>query len=271
MTAFIVCAALLFFVLGSLALALPWCGIVHLVERLPASAQPSPHRYALLLAVPVAALVTVAIALGPWDVGLGKAIHDGCLHHIGRWNLPLGLVAVVGAAILLSLGRLAWAYGVRRSAIRTSTAAMLDSKVATKWHAVSHDVERLTGMRPPRLDLVASPAGVCALGGSLRPTLLLDVGLLRDLEHDEIVGAVCHELAHARRRDLLIGPVLHLCYCLLSFFPAARHCYAKYLEEREFAADAWAVSRTQQPLALASAIVKAARNALPVCRLQRPA
>lgn len=63
-----------------------------------------------------------------------------------------------------------------------------------------------------------------------------------------------------RQKDLLFGPVLHLCYSLLSFSPAARHCYARYLDEREFAADAWAVAMTGRPAALASALAKVARS-----------
>lgn len=263
MTAFVAGAALLFFVLGSLALALPWCGIVHLVERMPGSSEPAPHRYALLLAAPVVGLVcALSIALGPcaWDSGIGKALHEGCLHQISRWNLPPGLAALVGASLVLILGRLAWAYGIRRFNIRPASATGLDGRALARWQAVSAVAERLTGMRPPRLIVVDSP-GVCALRGALRPTLFIDAGLLQDLEYDEFVGVVCHELAHLRRRDLFIGPLLHLCYCLLSFFPAARHCYARYLEERELAADAWAIRRTRRPLALASAIVKAGQRA----------
>jgi Zn-dependent protease with chaperone function len=261
LTVFLASAALVFFVVGSLVLALPWCGLVHLVERMPASSRPSPARYGMLLIAPVAGLlVAVAIALGPWDSGIGKAIHDGCLHHISHWNLPPAIAGIVGAAIALTLGRLIWSYGVRRAAIRTEAAALPADQV-DRWRVVSGAVLRLTGFPAPRLVAVGSPAGICALRGGFHPALLIDRNLLAALDDEELVAAVCHELAHARRWDLVVGPLLHLCFCLLSFFPAARLCYARYLEHRELAADAWAVNRTRQPLALASAIAKASRAA----------
>lgn len=115
-------------------------------------------------------------------------------------------------------------------------------------------------MTLPTVVLVSEPEDVLQVKGLWRPTLIVSEALLRELDPDELIGALCHEAAHLKRGDLWVGFALYLCQCALFFMPTSRTCYRRYLGERERAADEWAIARTGKPLALASAITKVAQR-----------
>ncbi len=135
----------------------------------------------------------------------------------------------------------------------------MPTDLTAKWQQAKTEAERCSGMSLPPVVLVSDPEHVLQVKGLSRPTLILSETLLRELDPDELVGALCHEAAHLKRGDLWLGFALYLCQCLLFFMPTSRTCYQRYLEERERAADEWAIARTGKPLALASALTKVAQ------------
>lgn len=260
-TPFLLLTGLLFFLLGGLALALPWHGVVALVEFLSAKQRLGATAYASLLAAPVVILLAfVFVLLGPWESEVCRSLQDACLEQVTHWTLPTWVGLGLGAACLLVGGRAIKPYLVRTRPPFEHAALPMD--LAPKWEMISAEVERLCGMKVPPLQVLASPRSACFLVGPLRTRLFLSEAVLRSLEPDELVGAVAHELAHQRRGDLWWGPMAFLCYCLLFFMPVSHRCYSGYLAARERAADDWAIAHTGRPLALAAALGKVRRLAI---------
>ncbi|MNT12342.1 heat shock protein HtpX [compost metagenome] len=135
----------------------------------------------------------------------------------------------------------------------------MPSDLSAKWEAAITEVERCTGMTLPCVVLVSEPVHVLQVKGPVQPRLIVSETLLREFDRDELVGALSHEAAHLKRGDLWLGFVLYLCQCVLFYMPTSRVCYQRYLEERERAADEWAIARTGKPLALASALTRVAQ------------
>ncbi|MNR75534.1 heat shock protein HtpX [compost metagenome] len=256
MIPFVLLLSALFFVLGGLMLALPWKGLVTLIERMGSPTSPQDRRYAMLLALPIAILAGfVTVMLCPWESEVCRALQDACLERITAWQLPLEVGVALGLVGIVAMGRMIKPYLSRRYLALTAMPADLSAK----WQSVKTEAERCSGMRLPPVALVSEPDHVLQVKGLLRPTLVLSETLLRELDPDELVGALCHEAAHLKRGDLWIGFALYLCQCALFFMPTSRPCYQRYLEERERAADEWAIARTGKPLALASALTKVAQ------------
>lgn len=251
---------LVFFVVGSLLLSLPWRFVVALFERVPANPGLKAMRYALLLSSPVVLSVAFVFAtLGPWDSAFCQTLHHACLDHIVAWRFPVSLAIPLAIVTLVVLGRLIhpFRWHLRQRVIP----ATLSSDLTAKWELVEQAVARQVGGGVVPIQVVQAPTHLCHVRGVFRPRLCLSEAVLRELDHEELVGAICHEMAHVRRQDLPIGLLAFLSFCLLFFTPVGRRCYQRYLEEREYAADDWAVERTGAPLALASALGKVSKIA----------
>jgi len=256
MLPFVLLLSAIFFVLGGLMLALPWKGLVTLIERMGSPTSPQDRRYAMLLALPIIILAGfVTVILCPWETEVCQALQDACLERITAWQLPLEVGIALGIVGIVAMGRMIKPYLSRRGLAITSMPADLTAK----WQIAKTEAERCSGMSLPRVVLVSEPEHVLQVKGLLRPMLVLSETLLRELDPDELVGALCHEAAHLKRGDLWLGFALYLCQCLLFFMPTSRTCYQRYLDERERAADEWAIARTSKPLALASALTKVAQ------------
>ncbi len=130
--------------------------------------------------------------------------------------------------------------------------------------AVARTADR-TGVRPRVYMLDGVDAAVCA--GLRRPTVVFSPAFLRGLAPDEVHAVVLHEVAHFQAwdgtRNALLGFVAGL-----SLIPGSSRMLRGYALDRELAADRRAVEHGADPLALASALVKAARlEGLPRPRL----
>jgi beta-lactamase regulating signal transducer with metallopeptidase domain len=105
-------------------------------------------------------------------------------------------------------------------------------------------VERLAGLlalrRVPAVRVspeIQTPLVV----GIVRPTVLLPAAEIGALVLAEREMAICHELAHVRRRDLVLGWIPALAERLFFFHPLARLAAREYVAEREAACDALVV------------------------------
>jgi len=105
-------------------------------------------------------------------------------------------------------------------------------------------VERLAGLlalrRVPTVRVspeIQTPLVV----GIVRPTVLLPAAEIGALVLAEREMAICHELAHVRRRDLVLGWLPALAERLFFFHPLARLAAREYVAEREAACDALVV------------------------------
>ncbi|GMR05269.1 MAG: hypothetical protein BMS9Abin24_069 [Thermodesulfobacteriota bacterium] len=95
--------------------------------------------------------------------------------------------------------------------------------------------------------------------GLLRPRIYLSTGLIKKLTRAELRAVVLHEAHHRRHRDPLRYFLAAFIKDMFFYLPIGVHLASRLRFLRERAADDSAVSRTQDPLNLAGAMVKVAR------------
>jgi 5-hydroxyisourate hydrolase-like protein (transthyretin family) len=103
-----------------------------------------------------------------------------------------------------------------------------------------------------------------------RPAVLLPEGWLDLLSADDLRALLAHEVAHAKRRDLLANLLQRLVEAPLFFHPGAWLASRRVTAAREEMCDAWALSRGLEAGAYAKALASAADRAqrpLPVAVL----
>jgi len=149
---------------------------------------------------------------------------------------PNWTAVVIGlwvAGVLLSFAVIVRRYAHTRH-IRASAARCSDSTVT----ALLFRLGRTVGVRTiPELRLspdISTPQ----LAGLLAPTILLPSARVRLLSRPELAMALCHELVHVRRRDLLWGWIPALAERLFFFHPGAVLAAREYALAREEACDA---------------------------------
>lgn len=82
--------------------------------------------------------------------------------------------------------------------------------------------------------LYTSQKGIAAFAsGFYRPVVVLNANILPQLTDSELAGILTHELVHIRRKDMLMGWVLHLLRDLMIFTPFSTILLDRYMLERE--------------------------------------
>lgn len=97
--------------------------------------------------------------------------------------------------------------------------------------------------------------------GARRPAIILPEGLLKlesNASREELASALCHEMAHVRRRDFLMNLVYELLLLPLAFHPAARIIKRRIDETRELACDELAAGHGVSPSTYARSLVSLA-------------
>lgn len=206
----------------------------------------------LLRAVMSVSLVVIAVAVVPATEVFSLLTH-WCVHavlpflatHLGLDGHVVGGVAlvvplVVLAASLLSVGFAVWR-GTRR--IR-------------RWLRRSE-----LGPGPGASVIVRGSEVLVAAAGLRRPRVIISAGALLQFDDAELAAGLEHEWGHVRRSHRFIALLGELCLALSRLLPGGRHALAALHVHLERDADDYAVRRTKDPLALASAICKAAESA----------
>lgn len=101
--------------------------------------------------------------------------------------------------------------------------------------------------------LLDRPTPVLLCSGVDRPTLVISTGTLSRLSDDQLRAALIHELAHAARRDPLMGWLLMVVRTVAWFSPAAQVVARQIVQELEYRADV-TVARLGHSAALSGAI-----------------
>lgn len=96
--------------------------------------------------------------------------------------------------------------------------------------------------------------------GSLRPALLLPANFLTNKRSTEVDVALCHELAHMRRRDFLLNLLYEIAALPIAYHPAAKFLKARIDESREIICDEMAAARLAGPKTYASALLRLAQR-----------
>jgi beta-lactamase regulating signal transducer with metallopeptidase domain len=179
----------------------------------------------------------------------------GAMSPVTPWTWFDGMVVVWLVGALWGLGRLARQWmglkgvfaGLRSPSERM---ARVFATVLTKDASV-HDGRGPIGLRSS--DTVDSP---CVLPGRL---IVLPGRCDEELSDEELTAVLAHELAHVRRRDSLWAAVMTGFGAVFWFQPMNRLALRASQQAAEHACDDYAVSRTGDPLSLASSITRVAR------------
>ncbi len=196
------------------------------------------------------ALVVIAavIALGP-ATGAFAALTRWCWHlvlplfpeHVGLSGDAFGHVVTLAPAAVLGASGLSAAWAV--------------SRAATGVRRLVRD--RAVGSGPQETVILEGRDVLIAAAGLLRPRIVVSAGALTDLDDAELAASIEHErghVAHQHRYAMLCGQLFRAVSCLL---PAGRIALCELAFHLERDADEYALTRSPDRLALATAICKA--------------
>lgn len=117
---------------------------------------------------------------------------------------------------------------------------------------------RALGAGPMGSVIVGGPTVVVAAAGLARPKVIVSAGALTLLDDAELAASLEHERGHIARRHRFILLLGETCRALGLLVPGGRAAVAELAFHVERDADAYALHRAHDRLALASAICKAA-------------
>jgi Zn-dependent protease with chaperone function len=156
-------------------------------------------------------------------------------HSAGDVALFVPGLALAGSAFAVCVGTAREALAVRR---------MVDR------HAV--------GEGPRSSVIVSGPEVMFAVAGLVRPRVVVSAGALVSLDDDELSAALDHEQGHIARGHRFVLLVALALRALGRPLPGAQRAIGELAFHLERDADAWALRRRGDRLALASALTKAA-------------
>ena len=204
------------------------------------------------------ALTTVAAAVFAFAVlpttQIFSLITHWCWHtvlpvvtaHLGLDGHRVGDAAIILPGFLLAASLVWVAFGVLRAA-----------------RAVRSFVHHAQlGPGPAGSVMVAGPDVVVAAAGLHRPQVVVSAGALVTLDDDELAASLDHERGHIERQHRFVLLMGQLLAALGRPLPGTRAAMSELAYHLERDADAFAVGRRHDPLALASAICKAAVGSL---------
>ena len=210
-------------------------------------------RAGLLLALRILPLVasvvmTFAFVVPSFQKLEPRSIDEG----MGAMPIALGICAL----LLIACG-----------CFRVVTAQTETSRVVARWLEGAHPFE-VDGTPHSEAQTVTfcarREAPPLTLVGFHKPRVLVSESTIALLNHDELQIALKHELAHMRSRDNLKKLIFRFCP-----FPGMAKLESAWSQTAELAADDAAVSKMNDAVDLAAALVKLSRlvpvDAAPVC------
>lgn len=97
---------------------------------------------------------------------------------------------------------------------------------------------------------------IVAAAGLVRPEIVLSTGALTILDDEELDAGIAHERGHIARSHRWWLALAEVCGSVARLVPGTKLAMKQFCFHLERDADQWAVARTRNPLALASAICK---------------
>jgi hypothetical protein len=162
--------------------------------------------------------------------------------HLGLSGHQVGDVAIVAPAFVLAISLVSVLWALLR---------------ATR--AVRDLVRRSFVGRGPGGSLIIGGSDVfVAAAGLAHPRVVVSAGALTALDDEELAASLEHERGHIARRHRYLMVLAEVCNAFGRFVPGGRRASAALGLHLERDADAYAIARRHDPLALASAICKAA-------------
>ncbi|MHB8620382.1 MAG: M56 family metallopeptidase [Chloroflexota bacterium] len=172
---------------------------------------------------------------------------------IATFGILVTLAAVVAGALVINVARLIL---VERLLARCRPLDDTRQTSSLKWLAAR------AGARVPSVRLLEADSPLAVAGGLRRPAIVLSTWLMNHLDAAELEAVFAHELVHVTRRDYLTRWFARFLRDATVYLPSAWYALRVLEMDEELQADAEAVSLTERPLAMASALGKVWRAAL---------
>jgi hypothetical protein len=219
-------------------------------DRVPSAMAVTFWASALALRALAAIFLIVLVVLFLPATDLFRAVTQWCWHavlppvaaHLGLSGHRVGEAAVIvpAAAIAASLVSVLWAMCKAARAVRGLVR------------------KRALGPGPAGSLMIGGSAVVVAAAGLSRPRVVISTGALAAFDDAELAASLDHERGHIVRRHRYVLVVGEICRAIACFLPGSRVAARELAFHLERNADDYAVGRRHDPLALASAICKAA-------------
>ncbi|MBN1529237.1 MAG: M56 family metallopeptidase [Thermoleophilaceae bacterium] len=242
-----------------LVLAVTLAGGVALPHALPLQAvSPLLASTIWLLALALRALIAAGGAIFVFvylpQTRLFEVIGDWCLHevvpllamHLGFSGHPVAHAVVVVPALALAASLLWALVGLARG-----------------WLSLRRLLDGSAGEGPWGSTLVPDDRVVVAATALGRGRIILSSAAVGNLDKDELRAGLAHEMGHLRRRHRPLSLLASVLAAVAFPLPGTRRAERELAFQLERDADEYAVRETRDPLALASAICKAAQSQLP--------
>ncbi len=174
-----------------------------------------------------------------------------------RLSAPAGLMIVWFVGVMLLLGRLV-STQLRFRARLHGISPLDESKLALDLRELCRRAGAPQTTRFVEQDSIAAPA----VWGIIRPTIILPQGIVSSLTAQQLRWVLLHELAHVRRRDLLVATLQRFATILHFFNPAIWIGNRVIHQLREYACDDLAVSLSHSsPVESGEAFVRILQHA----------
>ena len=162
--------------------------------------------------------------------------------HLGLEGHKVGDAATIIPGLLVMVSVLSVGFGVIRAARAVRRLLARDA----------------LGPGPADSVIVGGPEVMLAAAGLTRPQVVVTAGALLELDDEELAAGLDHERGHIARRHRWVLVFAELCRGIGRVVPGCRRGMRELEFHLERDADAWALRRRHDRLALASAICKAA-------------
>jgi Zn-dependent protease with chaperone function len=249
------------FLLGAVAALAAGHLLISILVRREGRIRPAAGAAACLSLLSLRVVLSVSIAiLALQYVGTGSHfswVPDWCLHMLAP--LPLSQWhAGLGEHALGDVARLMPALLIIVSASLSVVHIFRGHRKLGRWVRLNR-----VGDGPAGSLIVDDPEMVLAVAGVHRPEVIVSPLTLINLEDDELLAGLQHELAHIKRRHQAVNAIGSLLAGLSRPIPGGGQMLARlqYYIERD--ADEYAVRQMQEPTSLARAIVKLAASRKP--------
>jgi hypothetical protein len=186
------------------------------------------------------------------QIGVFDALTHWCLHQV----LPL-LTTELG----VSEHPVTHAAGLLPAAVLAGSLIWLAFALTRSWVALTQMLRRAVGEGPAGSTVVRDPGLLVAATRLGRRRIVVSDAALGAMDPEELEASLAHEIGHLRRRHRPILLAASVLAALARVVPGTQTARRELHFHLERDADEYAVSRTSDPLALASAICKAATAA----------
>ena len=172
------------------------------------------------------------------------------------WHTVLPLIAT---HLGLNGHRIADAALILPAAILAVSIVSVTAGLVRAMQAVRRLISRAgLGSGPHESVVITGPQILVASAGLARPRVLVSAGALACLDDEELAASLDHEHGHIARHHRWLLLVAELARAVARFVPGTPRVLAELRLHVERDADRWALDQRHDPLALASAICKAA-------------